>query len=554
MSNKKDEPKKKGQLLPGEGALRRAIAALYSAKSMVPGQPNMYALKIGDAWHTLNALEVLQEKVEGLFNIAQASDLPMDMTKKELVELGRQIAKAAIDKAILLPSAGYQAFELDGTRHEVVVWRGEAHWIGDEPAVPVVVDSSVRVDLPPVKGSRKKWHSALGAHMLDNPTMLVALGAALSALLVGPVGIQPLMLMLVGPSSSGKTSIQQAVQSIIRPGSVKSASGTVLGLHQWMSHQPDQPVFLQETRQVTNSAELINLVFDHGNGGSRAIGNAAQRGTEGRALRCVLIASNEQTLAELVRRKSVVLDAGVDARLFELVTEGAHGAFEKLPSGMTAADFAQYLAEASQNAYGAVWGRWVAVVVENCVEIREKAAKLIPLARTKLLEQVEVNDPVFNRMLTGYAGWFFALVMAAKYGVFPIENRQIRDAFYTVLKAHSKRYASGLTPIDHAVIEAVRAAIDENPGRFTALSERGQTKGGVWGYIHKINDEILYLVFGSSLSKLASSHTDREILDALVGADYLKHNKGERMLSVRVPNEKQSKRFYAIRERICFDG
>lgn len=553
---KKNEEKsiEKGQLLPGDGALRQRIKSVRRAVDVNGNAINKHAIRMGKKWHFLDALELVNGKIDSLAKASQASNLPIDLTKSEYVALGAQIAKAVRGSAIVLPSSGYHQVRWKKDSYKAIVWRGKTHWMGKEPDAIVVVEDAVSSEIVEPQGDLDRWKTEIGAHFAKNPYMIVTLGAALSALLVRPLALERLMLLLVGESSIGKTAIQEAVQSIIRPGPVDSASGTVLGLQQQMSLQPDQPVFFQETRQVSDASNLINLVFDHGNAGKRVVGHASQQAIEGKALHCVLIASNERTIAEMVRSRNVTIDAGIGARVLELIVEGPHGAFHHLPESMEPAAFAEFLSSSSESIYGAVWDAWIQVVVANHDELRERARTQMPRIRAWLEKKVKTKDRILRRMLNGYAGWLFAAIQAQKYDVLALTVDEIKEAFETVIVAHKGRTRGGVSSTDQEIVEQIRASIDENPSRFLPLSQADRKKDGLWGYEHAVADQDLYLVFKSSLGKIARNHAERDVLRALKAAGVLKHNKDGFMYSVRTPESDMPKRFYAIHKSIRYDG
>lgn len=544
------------QLLPGDGALRKSIRAVCRAHDAGGSPLNKYAIRIDKHWHFVDVRKLINGKVDELVSISLSSSLPIDLSKAHYAALGAQIARAASSAAIVLDSSGYHRIRWDDTTYEVIVWRGHPHWFNEEPDVNVVVDDSYFAQLPEAEGTLEEWNEAIGKHFANNPYMMVALGAALSALLIRPLAFEPLMLILVGNSSIGKTAVQKAVQSIVRPGRVQSATGTALGLHQQMAAESDHPVLLQELRQVNDVGSLIGLVFDHGNSAQRVIGNASQDAVLGRALNCVLIGSNERTLSELARHRRVPIDAGVEARLLELYVQAPHGAFHDLPDDMEPAAFAEHLVVCTESLYGAPWDAWVEMVAKNMETLRDKAETVLPKMRAWLERKVDAEDLVLKRMLSGYAGWMFAAWYASSHDLFPATVDQIKDAFATVLKAHHHRRLAGVDPSEQSIIEEIRGAIDENPSRFVPLAQMQAhlKKNGLWGYQHEVGGQKLYLLFKTSLSKIAPDRGSQDVLAVLKAARMLKHNKDELMYSVRMPDSESIKRFYAIRESIRYDN
>lgn len=544
------------QLLPGEGALRRNIKAVCRAHD-ASGKPlHKHVIRIGSNWGLLDVLSLINGKMDDLVRISSDNGLPFDLAKAEYVALGNQIARAANAAAIVLDSSGYQRVRWDDMTYEAFVWRGRVYWFDEEPDVVVVLDEAQLPQTIEAQGTLEDWNEAIGVHFAANPYLMVTLGAALSSLLIRPLALEPLMLILVGRSSTGKTAVQKAVQSIVRPGRVQAASGTALGLRQQMSFEADHPVILQDLHQVNDLANLIGLVFDHGNLARRVVATASQKAVVGQALNSVLIGSNERTLVELVRTRGVHIDAGVDARLLEVFVEGPYGVFHELPDDMDAAAFADHLVASTEALHGTFWDEWVAAVSENIQRLRDAAETLLPKMRAWLERKADSEDPVRKRMLNGYAGWLFAALYAARFDLIPATQAEIKEAFTTVLQAHFKRRAAGMNPADEAIIEAVRASIDENPSRFVPLAQAQEDlkKNGLWGYLHEVDGQRLYLLFKSSIAKVGPHSGVQDTLAVLKATGMLKHNKGELMYSVRMPGSDSNKRFYAVRESIRYDG
>src|SRR5205823_1052212 len=63
-------------------------------------------------------------------------------------------------------------------------------------------------------GSFDGWAAGLSSILQSNPRQLVVLGHALSAALRRPLGYAPLMLALIAPTSTGKTTTQRMVSSM----------------------------------------------------------------------------------------------------------------------------------------------------------------------------------------------------------------------------------------------------------------------------------------------------------------------------------------------------
>ena len=150
-------------------------------------------------------------------------------------------------------------------------------------------------------------------------------------------------------------------------------------------------------------------------------------------------------------------------------------------------------------------------------------------------------------------------VLAAKMGILPFTQGDIRIAFQHVLKSYLLRRVSGATPLAEHAIEVVRGYIDQNPARFPRLESYGSSeiKMGCAGYRHKSQDgQELFLFFPQVFRNSFIALFGNVVFDFLLKADLLLANGSSgHQYQVRLPNtDNERKRFIAIKAKICFDA
>lgn len=546
--------------LPGPGALRESVLAVRSVLDASGKSLGAIAVKVqvrGDRrWKVLDCLQLINSKTDQLAHLCFEIDPSDPIDGPGLKQLGRDLRRAAKRPLILLGGEGYRQIDLNGVVSECFVWRNKIHWISEAPAIRVIAPVADSCGAPPASCTVEAWNREVGSKFRGNHYMIVMFGAALSAPLGRLLGLPPLSLLAAGESSTGKSATQSAAKSVILPGlPLASASGTALGLQQLLSAAKDQPVFLQEIRQMADPAAFNNLIFDISNNAQRTVGTAAQTALSGKALNCTLIASNERGIAEIALGQSVHMDAGLYARVFELHVQGPHGMFHKLPDGMSGAEFAEMLVSLSAKYYGAIWDEWIKGLARKSSAIRQHAERLLPNYREHLVEVAGIADPVSRRMVHAYASWQFAAIAANKLGLISLTESEIKAAFEFVLVEHQARRAAGQTPLDERVIEVIRAAIDRNPNSFSEFGLDGNATGNrLWGYKRVCKGKLCYLFFRTSLEAVVNPFGFRDALRVLKKAGLLLTNEGCDTLSVRMPPGKLQKRFYAVDSAIRFDG
>ena len=242
-----------------------------------------------------------------LAEVLSRLDLSDGFNSAEIKQLAEAISSMTKDKAFVLRRPGFHKIHYKANIYRCFVWNNEIHWITDAPRRDVVLLGTARMKKS-AAGSFEDWTKTFNSIIAGNPYLLFMLGAALSAALVRVLQLEPLQLIVVGESSSGKTASQRLIKSIFSaPYNIQSASGTSVGLQQFLSRCPDTPAIVQEMRQLRDPEGLVALMFELANCAARQVGTADQTGIGGANLATVLIGSNEVTLAELAMLAKCVL-------------------------------------------------------------------------------------------------------------------------------------------------------------------------------------------------------------------------------------------------------
>ncbi|HSY25916.1 MAG TPA: DUF927 domain-containing protein, partial [Burkholderiaceae bacterium] len=213
------------------------------------------------------------------------------VTPKHMRQLAEQIVHSAKESIRVITSDGFHRTIVDGEAYECFVWARKQYWIGEKPSMRVLLIPSARS--PNATCTLDQWNNKIGIHVVNNPNLLVTHCAALSSLLTRWLGLSPVVLYIVGASSTGKSTSQKVIGSIIQRGSnLKSASGTQKGLRAMVGTHTDCPVFLDEARQAENVSDIIGLIFDVVNQASRFTSTVNQQVNAAQELSCGLIISN----------------------------------------------------------------------------------------------------------------------------------------------------------------------------------------------------------------------------------------------------------------------
>lgn len=503
----------------------------------------------------LGEKELALGRCDALAHFAVKARLTGYLSPKGLRTLAATVMECVSEEVYVASHDGYHELMLKGQRYGFYVIGQKAYFFTDAPKLRVkVVNENAFEEC--ASGDFDSWYEAIGKHLVGNPYALVSVMAALASAFARAFGMVTPILMIVAPSSVGKTTLQQIARSVReRADKVDDASGTTNGLRLKMECSPDAPVFLQDAHKVEDIPGFMGLLFLVANGGQRLTSTADQKVNAGTALSCGLSLSSEMTFMEMVGNSKMSLPEGFSARCFEMVLQGPYGAFHKLPKGVKAHDFANALKRACSENYGVIWTEWVPAIAERAEKVRAWLPKAIKEAEAELLDGLGVTDRVTLRLVSGLAVWVVVGKMAVKLKILKFKDQVVTDAVRLVLREHVNRQVHRSTPIGEKVIKIVRDYLDRNPSRFPAIAMFGRTdQNNILGYTKGSGHDRVYLFLPGVLEDLLGEKFGLQTaLQKLADAGYLLKNGEGSQMQVRV-GDQMRKRFYAIRASISFDG
>lgn len=504
---------------------------------------------------SLEVKELALGRCDGLAHYAVKAGFTEHLSPKGLRTLAAHLLAYEGQPAFVARRPGYHCVTIKGQRYGFLVLNEVVYPLGERPPVVVAVVIESGASLEP-SGTLADWDAAIGVHLSANPYMLISVLAALASALARAFGLNAPILAIVAPSSVGKTTIQQVGRSIReRADKIDDASGTVNGLRIMIELNPDAPVFLQDVHKFDDLSGLMGLLFLAANGGQRLTSTANQKLQAGAELACGLSLSMEMSFMELVGNTRITLPEGFSARCFEMVLQGPHGAFHKLPKGVSAHDFANQLKRACGEHHGAVWAAWIPAIAKNAEKLREWLPETIREAEATLLEGQHVKDRVTMRLVSGLAVWLAVGKLAINLKVLKLKDADVENAVRLIFLEHLGRQAHRTTPIGEKVITTVRDFIDRNANRFPALALFGRNdQNNVPGYTKGTGRELVYLFLLGELEKLLGEKFGLAMaLQKLDEAGFLVKNGEGMQVQMRLSNGFR-KRFYGIRSSIRFDG
>lgn len=479
------------------------------------------------------------------------------LAKVPLAEVGPALRELAAGKTTtILSRVGLHNVVVDGVPTLVYVWDGKTYFFGKKPKQEVLLAGAAL--LPANRaGDLGSWLSGISPIAMENPGMLVCLCFGISAGIRQQLDEPSATVGIIAPTSQGKTTWQRTFRSTLGLPTVVQWVGTEIGVMEWLVDQPNQPVCLDDMH-LAKFDHVRQTLMTTGNSAGRMVSKRAQTSAMQREIQCTLFLSSERSLASMASNTS----AGVLARYFEVFGGRAHGMFSSLVGRDSGASLAKDIDALVTENYGTFWPKWLRVCSKNWSRILKWHGKKIPNLRDAILlaaGEPEI-DALTGRILDRLTFAAFAGFVASRLKFWPIPESSIVAAFGLLLKEHVDRSPPGRHALARAAIEAVRAYIEANRGKFPSLASATDPNGGavITGYLADDKKQgRLYLFIPDAFRRLFHADFGEDIYEALRTAGYLAAQPGRgNRLTKRIPGtEKGSPHrmdFIAIREAIRF--
>ena len=509
----------------------------------------------------LDLMQIAQGRNDEIARLAVQAGMHDYLSTKRLRELGAAFLQNIGSAIYLVDRDGFGQVKDQGIEYRFYVHRGVIHSLGTKPSIKVACVPNSEQKLMQPSCDVQTWNDHIGKYLKGNPIILIVVLAALASAMHRAFNLPRLILIIVGQSSQGKTTVQQVAQSAREQArEIENCAGTANGIRARLEQNQDCPAFLDELHLAENLDGLVKLIFLVGNSASRKTSAADQKVHEAPPLTCGLIAASEKTLAEIVATSRTTLTEGISARLLEVVVSGKNGIFHKIPEGLTPKQFSDHLKTACEAYYGAVWDAWVSGLSRNHEKIAVRLPAKLQEVEAELCSELQITDRVTTRMVRGLAVWVCAGHAALKMKLLQVTRSEIIDAAKLVLKEHVARQKHGTTPIGEKVIQAVRNLIDRNANRFPSLSMFGRTEqGGIYGYTKGDGEDRLFLFLPGVFEELVGAQFGTQMAtQKLFDAGYLIADSEGFQRQFRLPQSGQvkgmRKRFYAIKASICYES
>ena len=396
----------------------------------------------------------------------------------------------------------------------------------------------------------EKFHRILSL----SPRLLVTLLFSLTSYFYKSFRISPLSLMLVGPTSIGKSIIQYFVGNIVKGNAdVQTVNATTVGLHDYCSEQGTYSVNLEDAHGKKSADPIISLIMDVGNEARRLRSHLGSTTTKpAKNMRCTLIISAEKELKETAIEGNATLHGGVSSRIFS-IHPGEYGMFDDLCGFNKSSDLADFIKEHSTMFAGVLGDLVVSSVAANLEEHKERFKKDEKIIKTKILKSVGIDEDLNgpnHRILNGLTFCAFVGRLTIKYCHLSINRNDIDNAIGILFKEHltrSNNHNKKSQNSDTSIIKIIRNAIKNNMQKFRPFEQYILLKKpSVIGLHFQDELEDLYLIKPQKFKDLIGDRWDNKAFKQLAESGLIKTSKGRgHQYQKRFPN-KQRINFIAI--------
>lgn len=479
--------------------------------------------------------------------VAKLADTGLQIAPGMVTELLCYIQACHPDQRVIVTS---QAGWLD-SEHKVFVTPHEV--IGDTGSENVVLRqeaNSPTMESVHGAGTLEQWQ--------DIPRLITDYPLAIFALLVAFVG--PLLKLLrldgggfhfFGASSRGKTTLLQIVASVWGKGSDPTRDSksfvqrwllTANALEAMASCHSDMAICLDEIGSFT-AGDLGLVVYMLAGGSGKAAMNSHRQLVQTRAWSSNIVSSGEKTIADAIQEGGKTAKAGHLLRIIDILAGDTFAGGDDRDSGAVVNRLKELCASAYGTAGTAFIGRLITEISANPDYLDEVRAAFDLIVRELTPAQA---TPEQGRAIRKFAAAELAGSLAARFGILPFTQEQIRSAVLTVLDSYLS-YSPNVPDSQRGLLQ-LREFLVRNHAALPAVSDPKAKGSAIKGFRSSSSQ---YLFTDEQLGAASGVGTSgvQELAKALKAQGFLTSNESGRMKSKfkLASAGGQYVRFYAIK-------
>lgn len=465
---------------------------------------------------------------------------------------------AAKQNVVVINSPGYQEVWSNGGRSQVYAWSNTIfHLGGDQP--PKIVLTGAAAKVVQDKGNTASLIQTISETSSKHPRVLVVHCTALAAGIRRMFGQPVFTVILVGPTSTGKSAVQESGLAWFGRPNLTPWTGTKLGLWDVLSDSRDVMAAVDDVQEADDFSDVSSILMAAGNSAVRLLSRRTWAKQEVADLQCSPVMSSNLTLQQMAGGP---VANQVYARAIEVHTDRPGGMFDGL-SNEEGAKLADLLKAVAADNYGGSWTYWIESVSKKSLKIREYYADKFASIRQEIADSAAWTggNREDGRILERLAFLAFAGIVASNLKVWSVERKVIIAAFGLIFREHLDRMAEH-SPSMRAerLVRSVAALTERSRHKFPSLKLAldPNPPAGIFGYLgEKRGAGTAYFWIPEVFRDMVVKEHGMEVYQALRDAGYLieqgsRHN----LVWKRYPDAKgdEGGLFVAIKESIRFHG
>jgi uncharacterized protein (DUF927 family) len=341
--------------------------------------------------------------------------------------------------------------------------------------------------LTEVVGTLEGWKSGVAARCGGNSRLILALGAHFAAPLLKEMRIESGGFHLVGPTSSGKTTILSVSGSVLGLKEIPHWRTTTNGLESTATASNHLCLPLDEIGQADpKDVGAIAYMLANGQGKARMKKDLTNR--KGKTWQLLFLSSGEIGLGDYMAQAGQTQKGGQEVRSPDIpaIPEGAeYGCFENIHGAADAVQFVSGLEAAVRANHGTAMDAYLSRLVVDAADQKQTGqwSKQTHLIAAKLSEGFK--DTAIGRVANRFALVQVALGIAHQYGLLPFPAEDIDWAIDLCFRDWVKgRGGDGSVEVKRAIdrIEHLLVSNELGDRVFTLPDNNGQKVRSLLAY------------------------------------------------------------------------
>jgi len=331
-------------------------------------------------------------------------------------------------------------------------------------------------------GTLEEWRKTAEWAGDGNPLVKFAACVALTPPILELIGVDGFGFLIVGKSSTGRTTLSRFVGSAWRGdptssrGPLDSWNSTVNNVDRLAAARRDMMFVPDDTKDIEGgigskegARNLAQMIFRLV-GGVRK-GRLTDSDEPPAQWRLLYWATSNQTVREIFEAGGLEWDPSYSVRLIEIPARREGGVFDQVPPGQTSSQFADYIRNRTQAAYGTPINGFLETVVAWRARNQAGMRGWLIARMNELRTSVDVcgNDGLQSRRLKAFGAVYAAGCLASKAGILPWTRDTIKDAVLNVHAAHVA-HIMGAQPTRPDPTEVLRAYIRSHRADFVDVN------------------------------------------------------------------------------------